>query len=119
VNGSYSIPILTIIVVGYLTKYVPAIAAKVAIISGVLLYISYIVLDEFVFVGQFPHFLHVMAIVFIINVLVMLLIGKYKPRKEAYQQKYTKQVDITPWKYLNTTGIVICIIVLGIYIYFA
>ena len=30
VNGCYSIPILTIIVVGYLTKRVPAIAAKIA-----------------------------------------------------------------------------------------
>ena len=30
VNGCYSIPILTIIEVGYFTKYVPAIAAKIA-----------------------------------------------------------------------------------------
>ena len=37
VNGCYSIPILTIIVVGYLTKYVPALAAKIGIISGVIL----------------------------------------------------------------------------------
>ena len=38
VNGCYSIPIFTIIVVGYLTKRVPAIAAKIAIFSGVILY---------------------------------------------------------------------------------
>ncbi|EZH75053.1 transporter [Aquimarina atlantica] len=119
VNGCYSIPILTIIVVGYLTKYVPAIAAKIAIISGVVLYVAYILLDEFVFVGQFPHFLHVMAILFVLNVLIMLLIGKFRPRTEAYQQHYTEQVDITPWKHLNTVGITICLIVLGIYIYFA
>ncbi|VAW26870.1 Sodium/sugar cotransporter, partial [hydrothermal vent metagenome] len=49
VNGCYSIPILTIIVVGYLTKYVPAIAAKIAIISGVVLYsISQFILKPFV-----------------------------------------------------------------------
>jgi len=39
VNGCYSIPILTIIVVGYLTKYVPAIAAKIALGLGVVLYV--------------------------------------------------------------------------------
>ena len=39
INGIYSIPILTIIVVGFLTKRVPAIAAKIAIISGSLMYI--------------------------------------------------------------------------------
>src|SRR5210317_1767160 len=92
VNGCYSIPILTIIVVGYLTKYVPAIAAKIAIISGVVLYS----------ISQF-----------VLNVLIMLLIGKFYPRKEAYQQEYTEQVDITPWKHLNIVGISICIIVLG------
>ncbi len=119
VNGCYSIPILTIIVVGYLTKYVPAIAAKIGIVSGVVLYIAYILLDEFVFVGQFPHFLHVMAILFVLNVLIMLLIGKFRPRKDAFQLEYTEKVDITPWRYMNSVGIGICLIVLSIYIYYA
>lgn len=121
VNGCYSIPILTIIIVGYLTKYVPAYAAKFAIISGVVLYsISQFILGPHVFGSEnYPHFLHVMAILFIVNVLIMLVIGKIKPRKEAFVLNYTNQVDITPWKYLKITGIIICIIVLGIYIYFA
>ncbi len=121
VNGCYSIPILTIIVVGYLTKYVPAIAAKIAIISGVVLYsLSQFILKPYV-VGtdDYPHFLHVMAILFVLNVLIMLLIGKYYPRKEAFKLEYTNQVDITPWKHLKTVGIGICVIVIGIYIYFA
>jgi len=120
-NGIYSIPILTIIVVGYLTKYVPAIAAKVGIISGSVLYIvsQFIIKPYIVGEENYPHFLHVMAILFVLNVLIMLLIGKYKPRTEAYVQEYTEQVEITPWKHLNSIGISICIIVLGIYIYFA
>ena len=121
VNGCYSIPILTIIVVGYLTKYVPAIAAKIAIISGVVLYsLSQFVLKPFV-VGSdnYPHFLHVMAILFVLNILIMLLIGRFYPRKEAFKLEYTNQVDITPWKYINIIGVSICIIVIGIYIYFA
>jgi solute:Na+ symporter, SSS family len=120
-NGIYSIPILTIIVVGYLTKYVPAIAAKVGIISGSVLYIiSQFIIKPYV-VGEenYPHFLHIMAILFVLNVLIMLLIGKYRPRTEAYKQEYTNQVNIAPWKHLNSIGITICIIVLGIYIYFA
>ena len=39
VNGCYSIPILTIIVVGALTRHVPPLAAKVALGLGVVLYI--------------------------------------------------------------------------------
>jgi len=142
VNGCYSIPIFTIIIVGYLTKYVPAVAAKIAIASGVILYsISQFILKPSMAANAlaeakasgitdaarladietlaYPHFLHVMAILFVLNVLIMLAIGKIRPRTEAYVQKYTEQVDITPWKYVNQVGIVITIVVIAIYAYFA
>ncbi|MEW7292452.1 solute:sodium symporter family transporter [Aquimarina sp. 2304DJ70-9] len=118
INGCYSIPILTIIVVGYLTKHVPAIAAKVGIISGVFLYVLYILLDEFILVDILPHFLHVMAILFVLNIVIMLIIGKLYPRENAYKQEYTMEVDITPWKYTKIVGAIICLIVISTYIYF-
>jgi SSS family solute:Na+ symporter len=120
INGIYSIPILTIIIVGYLTKYVPAIAAKIGLVSGCLLYIVYLLIDIYspeTFSSL--HFLDIMAILFVLNVAIMLLIGKIKPRKDPYVQVYTKQVDITPWKYVNITGLIISLIVVLIYIYFA
>lgn len=142
INGIYSIPILTIIVVGYLTKRVPAIAAKIGLASGCLLYIASQFFMQPYFVSNalklakdngikdeaalalieaqaYPHFLDVMALLFILNVGIMLLIGKLYPRKEEFVQKHTKQVDITPWKYTTQAGIAICVIVIGIYIYFA
>ena len=119
VNGCYSIPILTIIVVGYLTKKVPAIAAKIAIISGALLYLVYVVLDNTVLKGEFPHFLHVMAILFVLNISIMLLIGRYYPRTIPYKQYYTKEVDISPWKWVRVVGISISALVIFIYIYFS
>ncbi|MBC3845347.1 solute:sodium symporter family transporter [Winogradskyella echinorum] len=142
INGIYSIPILTIIVVGYLTKRVPAIAAKIGLVSGCLLYIlSQFILQPY-FIDKaienakasgvtdaasialikaqaYPHFLDVMAILFLLNVAIMLFIGKLKPRKEVFVHKYTEQVDITPWKYVKQVGVLICIIVIGVYIYFA
>ncbi|MCL4106443.1 UNVERIFIED_CONTAM: hypothetical protein GTU68_030401 [Idotea baltica] len=114
VNGCYSIPILTIIVVGYLTKRVPAIAAKIGLFSGVVLYS----ISQFLLKPYF-HFLHVMAILFLLNIVIMLLIGKFNPRAEAFVQEYTEQVDITPWKYVKQFGIAICIIVVLIYVYFS
>jgi SSS family solute:Na+ symporter len=142
INGIYSIPILTIIIVGYFTKRVPAIAAKIGLVSGCLLYIvsqffmqpHFInkalenakvsgITDEaglaLVKAQAYPHFLDIMAILFVLNILIMLIIGYFKPREEAYVQEYTKQVDITPWKYVKQVGIAICIIVIGVYIYFA
>ncbi|PJB11756.1 MAG: solute:sodium symporter family transporter [Flavobacteriales bacterium CG_4_9_14_3_um_filter_40_17] len=121
VNGCYNIPILTIIVVGYLTKRVPAIAAKVALFSGVILYsVSQFVLKPYVFGNDnYPHFLHVMAILFVVNVLIMLIIGKLYPNEAPYEQAYTKQVDIVPWKHVKLVGIGILVIVIGVYIYFS
>jgi SSS family solute:Na+ symporter len=142
VNGIYSIPILTIIIVGYLTKRVPAIAAKIGLLSGCLLYIlSQFFLQPYfinsalekaktaginsesalaiIKTDAYPHFLDIMAILFLLNIAIMLLIGKYKPLKDNYVQEYTKQVDITPWKYVKPVGVSICIIVVGIYIYFS
>ncbi|WP_228851344.1 solute:sodium symporter family transporter [Aegicerativicinus sediminis] len=142
VNGIYSIPILTIIVVGYLTKRVPAIAAKIGLISGSLLYIISQFFMKPYFVDKalaeaeasgvsdaatlalveaeaYPHFLHVMAILFITNILIMLAIGKMKPRETPYIQEYTRKVDITPWRLVKPVGLGICIVVIIIYIYFS
>ncbi|ASV29808.1 solute:sodium symporter family transporter [Maribacter cobaltidurans] len=142
INGIYSIPIFTIIVIGYLTKRVPAIAAKIGIISGSVLYI----ISEFMIgpnlreqalqvakasgitdpseltlveAEAYPHYLHVMAILFVMNCVIMLIIGKIYPRKENYELKYTQQVDISPYKYVKHVGLVIVAIVVAIYVYFA
>ena len=142
INGIYSIPILTIIVIGYTTKRVPAIAAKIGILSGSILYIiSQFILQPrlvgnaleearasgvsdpsalaLVEADAYPHYLHVMAILFLANIGIMLLIGKFRPRATAYVQEYTQQVEITPYKYVKQAGTIIVLIVVGIYIYFA
>lgn len=142
VNGIYSIPILTVVVVGYLTKYVPAIAAKIALVCGSMFYIiSQFILkpiliknalenakangvqDEaalkLVEAGAYPHFLHVMAILFLMNVIIMLVIGKSKPRKEAFVLPYTEQVDITPYRFVKPLGLAIIIVVIASYLIFS
>ena len=48
----------------------------------------------------------------------MLLIGKLKPRKEAYVQQYTEQVDITQWKPVRLMGLIITVIVISTYFIF-
>jgi len=139
INGIYSIPILTIIVVGFTTKRVPAIAAKIGLLSGSILYIisEFYVRPSFITnavskakvlgitdpdrlkeieVDAYPHFLHVMAILFALNVVIMLVIGRLKPRNENYVQTYTEQVEITPWPHAKKVGLlVICIVIFTFY----
>ncbi len=141
-NGIYSIPILTIIVVGYLTKRVPAIAAKVAIVLGSSLYI----LSQFIIgpgmvdaaleaaresgitdttalrqvqADAYPHYLHIMAVLFLLNVAIMLIIGKFRPKPDPFVLEYTNQVEITPYRYVKQVGLSVVVIVILIYIAFA
>ncbi len=120
VNGCYSIPILTIILVGVFTKRVPPIAAKIGLASGVGLYIiSQFVLKPFV-IGEenYPHYLHVMAILFVFNVIVMLAIGRMRPRSSDYIAEDTGDVELNRWPLAVPVGSVIILVVASTYVIF-
>lgn len=140
-NGFYSIPILTVIIIGFFTKKVPSIAAKIGVISGSLLYLVSQFLIKPIVVSNaldkatannilnpeqlslieakaYPHFLHIMAILFILNIGIMLVIGRLYPRDKAYIQKITEEVDVTPWKYAFVIGAIISVLVVSTYIIF-
>lgn len=118
VNGAYSVPILTAIVVGFLSKRVPAIAAKAGIIFAFVVYVAYIILSRGFDIEWLPHMLDMQAITFALTVALMLIIGAVKPRETDYVQKYTNEVDITSWKYVKPVGIAISLVVISTYIIF-
>lgn len=140
-NGCYSIPILSMIVIGYFTKRVPAFAAKIGLLSGVILYsISQFVIKpimtsnaveaakasgitseaelSLVSSSAYPHFLHIMAILFVLNICIMLLLGAWKPRAADFKFEQSGNVDITSWKYVNVAGVAIVAIVISTYLIF-
>ena len=52
-------------------------------------------------------------------VLLMLVISVVQPRGEAYQQKYSEDVDITPWKLAKPVGALIIVLIAMMYVGFA
>ncbi|PRX55346.1 solute:sodium symporter family transporter [Flagellimonas meridianipacifica] len=139
--GSLSVPIFAVVVVGIYTKRVPALGAKIVLTAGVLMYlisqfvISPIMIESalaeaaangitdpkqlsIIEAKAYPHFLHVMGILFIINVGIMLLVGKLKPMAEPQKEVITDEIDIQPWKYAFLAGGVITLLVLGTYFIF-
>lgn len=111
--GFYNVPILAAVFVGFFSKKVPAIAPKVALLAHVVLY----TISKFV--AADVHFLYVLGVLFPVNILIMLVIGKIRPREKAYVQVYTEQVDIKPWKHAKTVSIVSIIIMLCVYALFS
>lgn len=114
VNGFFNVPIFTIIFIGYMTKYVPAIAAKVSLVFFVS---SYAVLQ--LIIKPELHFLHQLTILFIISCGIMLVIGKMKPRETPYVLVNKNVVEITPWEYQYEAGVIIIAVMLSFYIIFS
>ncbi|WP_431295521.1 hypothetical protein [Pedobacter sp. P26] len=71
----------------------PPIAAKI----GMLFFISCYVMSEWVFSIQL-HYLHTLAIIFIITVLLMLSISKLYPKQIPYTMVLDNKIEIIPWQ---------------------
>lgn len=141
-NGSFSVPILAIILVGYFSKRVSGKAANIAIVFAVVTYLVTLYVIKPIITGNavtaaeaggitdaselamiakeaFPSFLHIMGIIFVLVLGILFGVSKIYPRETDYLEEYTRQVDITPWKYLKPAGIAICAMVAVVYIYFS
>ncbi|GAA4942490.1 solute:sodium symporter family transporter [Algibacter agarivorans] len=139
--GSLSVPILAVVAVGMATKNVPALGAKIVLTVGVMMYLisQFVLSPHFVDAAlaeaaangitdakelsiikakAYPHFLHIMGILFVINVGFMLIMGNLFPNKNVYTPKITDEIDITPWKYAKVVGVAITILVLSTYLIF-
>lgn len=118
VNGAYSVPILTVLIIGLITKRVPALAAKVGVIFAFSIYVLYIVLSNGLGLIDL-HMLHMQAITCVLTIVIMLVIGRLQPRTEDYVQTYTEQVDLKPWKFVKPIGLIICLVVVSTYFIFS
>ena len=88
-NGIYNIPLFAIIVVGMLTKFVPKMAANVALFVGVVL-IAFLTFGDPATVQKVTrgmNIYHVDTVVFLILVAIMGIWSFVAPRKEAFVQQ--------------------------------
>ncbi|MDE9430764.1 solute:sodium symporter family transporter [Xenorhabdus bovienii] len=112
-QGIFNAPILSVVLVGLMTKRVPPIAAKLGLLFGVSVYI----ICNFILHINI-HFFHLVGILFVLNIIFMLTIGYFFPA-ETYQEVYTKQVDITPWSMVKPMGWLITLAAISMYVFLA
>ncbi|MDB5086972.1 MAG: sodium solute transporter superfamily [Mucilaginibacter sp.] len=108
VNGFFNVPIFTIMFMGFITKKVPAIAAKIGLAFFILCYgLTQLVFDLHI------HFLHILAILFVLTCGIMLIIGRLYPMQVPYTIRLNNLVDIKPWKNRHIyTGILLILMIL-------
>ncbi len=115
-TGFYNIPVIVLVIVGLSTKKVPPIGAKVVIIVHIFFY----GLFQFVFKDYLQiHFLHLYAILFIIEVIIMLVIGYLIPSPKAWIYPKRKTINLRPWKYILPVSISLFSAIIFIYILFS
>lgn len=111
-----NIPLLSIVFMGFVSKRTPAIAANVGLVCGVCFQTYFGIIKGNVFFNTEMHFLHLAAINFLFIVAVMSAIRMARPRPEAYEQKYSEDVDITPWKHARMVGGITVVLIAGMYL---
>lgn len=113
-TGFYNIPVISIVLVGFFTAKVPAIAAKIVIVFHVITYgILKFVIDIDI------NFIHIYAILFAVEVGMMLIIGHLYPREGGIIFKTTGAVNLVPWKYAQPVAITLAALIVQLYILFS
>ncbi len=128
INATFFGPMLAVILLGLLTKFATARAAKVAMILGPVLFYCLV----FVFGEQVQsfakillnttdeiHFLHLLALVFILTALLMLVISKIWPEPYVEYQNTIAKVDLTPWRYAKLASGIISALAIATYVMMA
>jgi solute:Na+ symporter, SSS family len=114
-----NVPLLAIVFVGIVSRRASASAAHAALLGGIVFQSVFgIAMGNSLF-GLQMHWLHLAAVNFSFLVLLMLVISVVQPRGEAYQQKYSEDVDITPWKLAKPVGALIIVLIAMMYVGFA
>lgn len=99
-TGFFNIPIIAIVLVGIFAKKVHAIAPKIVIISHVIVYYLLIWgLPMFFKYEMAINFIYIQGLLFVMEVLIMLIIGMTNPLDIPFKFSPNPKVDMTPWKY--------------------
>lgn len=113
-TGFYNIPVITIVLVGLFTKRVPALGAKVAIVFHVVAY----ALLKFVWDINL-NFIHIYALLFAIELAIMLLIGHFAPRETDWKFIRKPEVNLMPWRFAIPCAITLFSMIVSLYLLFS
>ena len=112
-TGFFNIPTIAIVLVGLFSKRVTALGAKVAIFAHLILYTLLI----FVFKVKL-NYVHVMGILFVVDVLIMIVVSMMKPIITPYVEIESKPfVDMKPWEKLPQISTLLMGLLVFVYIF--
>ena len=115
-TGFYNIPIIAIVIIGLFAGHVPALGPKIVIVFHIIAYgLIQFILGDYIDI----HFIHLYAILFFTEIGIMLLVGHFFPREEAWTFHKKELVDLTPWRFAVPCAATLLSCVVGVYLLFS
>lgn len=125
INATFFGPMLAVILAALFTRRISAAAAKTALIAGPFAFylINFAFFDEIqgwlmplLGVTEPIHFLHFLAGVFVLTVLLMIAISVVRPDTRELAPHTPAQVDMQPWRHAGLASAIVVICTLAFYI---
>jgi len=115
-TGFYNIPMIVIVLVGMTTVRVPGVAVKTVIGFHVVTYgVFQFLLKDFIDI----HFLHLYAILFVLEVGIMLTYGVLRPAAPRRVLQQTVSIDMHPWRHGVACSVTLFSSVIALYVLFS
>lgn len=120
-TGFFNIPILVIVILGLMSKKMPAIGAKIVIIFHVFAYYYMVWGSEQIFnVDLGINYIHVYGILLAIEVAFMLVMRKVKPTQSSnISMNTTSSQRLIPWKHTIPVSILLIACIVELYVVFS
>jgi SSS family solute:Na+ symporter len=118
--AGFNIPLLSVVVMGMVTRRVPAWSAKVTLVAGVGTHFLLLYLFSDGKLGVKIHWLHLAAINAVLLCGFMLIAGLFTPAGAPAAVSRTgtapvAAVDLTPWRGLRVASVVVAVLAVVLY----
>lgn len=114
-----SLPLLLTVLGAIVFKRVPNYAPKVITAFHFIAYGAFLIVKPtYPTTGEPIHYLYAMTVLFVIEVLILVFLQKFRPVEE-WSAPHTGTVDLTPWKYRHIVAVLGILLAIGLYIFFS
>lgn len=125
INATFFGPMLAVVLAALFTRRISAAAAKCALVAGPITFylINFVYFDKIqawlmplLGVDEPVHFLHFLAAVFVLTVLLMIVASAVSPAVCDDSPSVPGPIDPTPWRYAKPVSVVVVLSTLACYI---
>ena len=128
INATFFGPMLAVLLFGAISKRATALAAKVGLVGGPVIFFFLVFAFErevqsflkgILGLQHDVHFLHFLGFVFVLTSVIMITVSRIFPKERVVTPPMPANIDMTPWRFARPVGAFIAIVTIGTYVLLA